>query len=102
MNDWEKKEREELKFNVYNPVVTYEHRAAYDQIISSLQDLSPICNNGKCKALEVTDDPQKQKQINDLMEQVEVFSKSLSETTAIFYDQLYRAKESSSFFLTTC
>ncbi|RPF83553.1 MAG: hypothetical protein CBB80_004185 [Synechococcus sp. TMED20] len=96
MNDWEKKEREELKFNVYNPVVTYEHRAAYDQIISSLQDLSPICNNGKCKALEVTDDPQKQKQINDLMEQVEVFSKSLSETTAIFYDQLYRAKESSS------
>ncbi len=86
---------EEIRFNVYNPVVTYEHRAAYDEIMSNLQEISPICNQGKCKALEVTDDPQKQKQINDLMEQVEFFSKSLSGTTKMFFDQLYRAKESS-------
>ena len=57
----------EIKFNIYNPVITYEHRAAYDMVLSQLHEIFPICNLGKCKALEVTDDPQKQKQINDLM-----------------------------------
>lgn len=86
----------DIKFNIYNPVITYEHRAAYDSIVSQLQEIFPICNQGKCKALEVTDDPQKQKQINDLMEKVEYFSDSLISITKVFFDQLYRAKESSS------
>ena len=61
-------EAKNIKFNIYNPIITYEHRAAYDMIVSHLQEIFPICNQGKCKALEVSDDPQKQKQINDLME----------------------------------
>ncbi len=86
----------EIKFNIYNPVITYEHRAAYDMVLSQLHEIFPICNQGKCKALEVTDDPQKQKQINDLMEKVEFISDSLITITKVFFDQLYRAKESSS------
>ncbi|MEC8778557.1 MAG: hypothetical protein VXX28_05940, partial [Verrucomicrobiota bacterium] len=70
-------EAKNIKFNIYNPIITYEHRAAYDMIVSHLQEIFPICNQGKCKALEVSDDPQKQKQINDLMEKVEFFSNSL-------------------------
>ena len=58
------KQNRDIKFNIYNPVITYEHRAAFDQIVSQLQEIFPICNQGKCKALEVSDDPQKQKQIN--------------------------------------
>lgn len=87
---------QDIMFNIYNPVITYEHRAAYDMIVSQLQEIFPICNQGKCKALEVTDDPQKQKQINDLMEKVEFFSDSLINITKVFFDQLYRAKETSS------
>lgn len=88
-------EPQEIQFNIYHPVITYEHRAAYDLIVSQLQGVFPICNQGKCKALEVTDDPQKQKQINDLMEKVEFFSDSLINITKVFFDQLYRAKETS-------
>jgi hypothetical protein len=87
---------QDIMFNIYNPVITYEHRADYDMIVSQLQEIFPICNQGKCKALEVTDDPQKQKQINDLMEKVEFFSDSLINITKVFFDQLYRAKETSS------
>lgn len=90
MNDSNK-----IEFNIYNPVITYEHRAAYDMILGQLQGIFPICNQGKCKALEVTDDPQKQKQINDLMEKVEYFSESLINITKVFFDQLYRAKQTS-------
>ena len=90
------KQNRDIKFNIYNPVITYEHRAAFDQIVSQLQEIFPICNQGKCKALEVSDDPQKQKQINDLMEKVEFFSNSLITITRVFFDQLYRAKEGSS------
>ena len=89
-------ETQEIKFNIYNPVITYEHRAAFDMIVSHLQEIFPICNQGKCKALEVSDDPQKQKQINDLMEKVEFFSNSLITITKVFFDQLYRAKQTSS------
>ena len=89
-------EPKDIKFNIYNPIITYEHRAAYDMIVSHLQEIFPICNQGKCKALEVSDDPQKQKQINDLMEKVEFFSNSLITITKVFFDQLYRAKEASS------
>ncbi|MBT4225263.1 MAG: cache domain-containing protein, partial [Opitutae bacterium] len=87
---------QDIKFNIYNPVITYEHRAAFDLIVSHLQEIFPICNQGKCKALEVSDDPQKQKQINDLMEKVEFFSNSLITITKVFFDQLYRAKQTSS------
>ncbi len=89
-------EAKNIKFNIYNPIITYEHRAAYDMIVSHLQEIFPICNQGKCKALEVSDDPQKQKQINDLMEKVEFFSNSLITITKVFFDQLYRAKQTSS------
>lgn len=87
--------KEKVRFNIYNPVITYEHRAAYDMIVSRLLEIFPICNQGKCKALEVSDDPQKQKQINDLMERVVFFSNSLITITQVFFDQLYRAKEDS-------
>ncbi len=85
----------EIKFNIYNPVITYEHRAAYEMVLSQRHQIFPICNQGKCKALEMTDDPQKQKQINDLMEKVEYISDSLITITKVFFDQMYRAKESS-------
>ena len=34
-------EAKNIKFNIYNPIITYEHRAAYDMIVSHLQEIFP-------------------------------------------------------------
>ncbi|MBL4760734.1 MAG: cache domain-containing protein [Mariprofundaceae bacterium] len=82
-----------MKFSIYNPAITYEHREVYDAIVSQLQQIAPICNQGRCKATEITSSASRQMEVNALMEQVELFSSGLLDVTKKFFDQLYQSKE---------
>ncbi len=84
---------EATRFSIFNPVITYEHREFYERIVSELNGLFPICNQGKCSAVEISEDATEQEQITDLMVRVENFSHELLEVTKKLFDQFYQAKE---------
>lgn len=81
------------KFSIFDPVITYEHREFYEKIVNELNGLFPICNQGKCSAVEISEDATEQEQITDLMVRVENFSVELLEVTKKLFDQFYQAKE---------
>ncbi|MBN2713345.1 MAG: cache domain-containing protein [Planctomycetes bacterium] len=81
------------KFSIFDPVITYEHREFYEKIVSELNGLFPICNQGKCSAVEISEDATEQEQITDLMVRVENFSHELLDVTKKLFDQFYQAKE---------
>lgn len=81
------------KFSIFNPVITYEHREFYERIISELNGIFPICNQGKCTAVEISENATEQEQITDLMKRVENFSGQLLEVSKRLFDQFYQAKE---------
>lgn len=83
----------DTKFSIFDPVITYEHREFYEKIINELNGLFPICNQGKCSAVEISEDATEQEQITDLMVRVENFSVELLEVTKKLFDQFYQAKE---------
>ena len=82
-----------LKFSIFNPTITFEHREFYERIVGELNGIFPICNQGKCTALEVSEDATEQEQITDLMLRVESFSGELLDVTKKLFDQFYQAKE---------
>ena len=71
----------EVTFSIFSPVITVEHREFYERIVSELNGFFPICTQGKCTAVEVSDDATEQQQITDLMKRVESFSGELLEVT---------------------
>ncbi len=81
------------KFSIFDPVITYEHREFYEKIVNELNGLFPICNQGKCSAVEISEDATEQEQITDLMVRVENFSHELLDVTKKLFDQFYQAKE---------
>ncbi len=81
------------KFSIFDPVITYEHREFYEKIVNELNGLFPICNQGKCSAVEISEDATEQEQITDLMIRVENFSHELLDVTKKLFDQFYQAKE---------
>lgn len=83
----------ESKFSIFSPVVTVQHREFYERIVSELNGIFPICTQGKCTAVEVSEDATEQEQITDLMKRVESFSGELLEVTKQLFDQFYQAKE---------
>ena len=83
----------EVTFSIFSPVITVEHREFYERIVSELNGVFPICTQGKCTAVEVSDDATEQEQITDLMKRVESFSGELLEVTKQLFDQFYQAKE---------
>ena len=83
----------EQKFSIFNPVITIEHREFYERIIAGLSGIFPICNQGKCTAVEISENTTEQEQITDLMKKVEDFSGQLLEVTKRLFDQFYQAKE---------
>ncbi|TVR44440.1 MAG: hypothetical protein EA402_07125 [Planctomycetota bacterium] len=84
---------EAAKFSIFNPVITYEHREFYERIIGELSGIFPICNQGKCTAVEISENVTEQEQITDLMKKVENFSFQLLGVTKRLFDQFYQAKE---------
>lgn len=83
----------DAKFSIFSPVITVEHREFYERIVSELNGIFPICTQGKCTAVEVSEDATEQEQITDLMKRVESFSGELLEVTKQLFDQFYQAKE---------
>lgn len=81
------------KFSIFHPVITFEHREFYERIISELNGIFPICNQGKCTAVEISENVTEQEQITDLMKKVENFSRQLLEVSKRLFDQFYQAKE---------
>lgn len=81
------------RFSIFHPVITYEHREFYEQIVTGLNGLFPICNQGKCTAVEISEDATEQEQLTDLMVRVENFSHELLDVTKQLFDQFYQAKE---------
>jgi hypothetical protein len=83
----------DARFSIFSSVITVEHREFYERIVSELNGIFPICTQGKCTAVEVSEDATEQEQITDLMKRVESFSGELLEVTKQLFDQFYQAKE---------
>jgi hypothetical protein len=83
----------DAKFSIFSPVITVEHREFYERIVSELNGIFPICTQGKCTAVEVSEDATEQEQITDLMKRAESFSGELLDVTKQLFDQFYQAKE---------
>ncbi len=85
---------QQSKFSIFDPVIAYEHREFYEQIVNELNVILPICNQGKCLAIEISRNPAEQETIRELMQRVEQFRGELLEGTKKLFDQFYQSKES--------
>jgi hypothetical protein len=80
-------------FSIFDPAISYEHREFYEKILSELNGIFPICNQGECTAVDISENSTEQEQITELMKRVENFSKELLDVTKKLFDQFYVAKE---------
>jgi len=83
----------EKRFSIFDPAIRFEHREFYERIVSELNGLLPVCNQGESTAVEISENPTEQEQITELMKRVETFSGDLLEVTKKLFDQYYVAKE---------
>ena len=81
------------KFSIFDPVVAYEHREFYEQIVNELNVILPVCNQGKCIAVEISRNIAEQETIKELMERVERFRGELLEGTKNLFAQFYQSKD---------
>ncbi len=81
------------KFSIFDPVVAYEHREFYEQIVNELNVILPVCNQGKCLAVEIGRNIAEQETIKELMERVERFRGELLEGTKNLFAQFYQSKD---------
>jgi len=81
------------KFSIFNELITNDHREFYERITNELLGMSPICNQGKSTAAEISETATEQEQITDLMTRVETFAEELHDGTKNLFDQFYQAKE---------
>jgi hypothetical protein len=81
------------KFSIFDPVVTFAHKEFYERVIGELNGIFPICNQGKCTAVEISENSTEQRQMTDLMQRVELFSRELLDVTKKLFDQFYQAKD---------
>lgn len=86
-------EQSQNKFSIFNSLITNDHREFYEKITNELIGISPICNQGKSTAAEISETVTEQEQITDLMERVETFAAELHGGTKNLFDQFYQAKE---------
>jgi len=80
-------------FSIFDPSIRYEHREFYERIISELNGIFPVCNQGESTAVEISESATEQEQITELMKRVESFSHELLDVTKRLFDQYYVAKE---------
>ena len=81
------------KFSIFAPVVAYEHREFYEQIVNELNVILPVCNQGKCLAVDISRNIAEQETIKELMERVERFRGELLEGTKNLFAQFYQSKD---------
>ena len=80
-------------FSIFDPAIRYEHREFYERIVSELNGIFPVCNQGESTAVEISETPTEQEQITELMKRVENFADELLDVTKKLFDQYYVAKE---------
>lgn len=80
-------------FSIFDSAIRFEHREFYERIVSELNGIFPVCNQGESTAVEISETPTEQEQITELMKRVENFSDELLEVTKKLFDQYYVAKE---------
>ena len=80
-------------FSIFDPSIRFEHREFYEKIVSELNGIFPVCNQGESTAVEISANPTEQEQITELMKRVENFSIELLDVTKKLFDQYYVAKE---------
>jgi hypothetical protein len=80
-------------FSIFDPSIRYEHREFYERIISELNGILPVCNQGESTAVDISENITEQEQITELMKRVENFSEELLVVTKKLFDQYYVAKE---------
>jgi len=81
------------RFSIFDPSIQFEHREFYERIVSELNGIFPVCNQGESTAMEISANPTEQEQITELMKRVENFSRELLDVTKKLFDQYYVAKE---------
>lgn len=81
------------RFSIFDPSIRFEHREFYEKIVSELNGIFPVCNQGESTAMEISANPTEQEQITELMKRVENFSRELLDVTKNLFDQYYVAKE---------
>lgn len=80
-------------FSIFDPSIRFEHREFYEKIVSELNGIFPVCNQGESTAVEISANATEQEQITELMKRVENFSRELLDVTKKLFDQYYVAKE---------
>ncbi len=80
-------------FSIFDPSIRFEHREFYEKIVSELNGIFPVCNQGESTAVEISANSTEQEQITELMKRVENFSGELLDVTKKLFDQYYVAKE---------
>ncbi len=80
------------RYSVHDPVVSSDHRAFYEQVASELNTVVPICNQGKCRAIEISSTAAQRDQLIGLMKRAETFARRLLEVTTELFSDFYRAK----------
>lgn len=83
----------ENKFSIFDPVITFEHREFYEQIVNELNVILPVCNHGKSLAVDIGRNAKEQDTIKDLMARVERFRGELLLGTKNLFGQFYQSKE---------
>ncbi len=76
----------------YRNFMTEPHRRFHDRIVSDLNGILPICNQGKCTAADISNNLTEQQQITDLMQKVELLCSHLSENVTDLFSQYYRER----------
>ncbi len=84
---------EKKSFSVFDPSIRFEHREFYEEIVSELNVIIPVCFYGEAIAVAVSENSTERDQITELMKTVENFSRQLLQITKKLFDQYYIAKE---------
>lgn len=80
-------------FSIFHPVIRIEHREFYEAILNEISSISPVCNQARSTAAEISKDSAEEELIVDLIKKVEDFSNELLSVTKNLFDQFYQTKE---------
>ncbi len=79
-------------FSVHDRVISNAHRAFYERMAGELNTILPICNQGKCRAIEISETGARRDQLMGLMKRAETFSRRLLDLTGELFSDFYQAK----------
>jgi hypothetical protein len=90
-------------FSIFDPSIRHEHREFYEEIVSELSVIIPVCTQGETLAISIGKNEAERMQIRELMKRVDHFSRQLLQITKKLFEQYYVAKSelNESILLTT-